>query len=190
MSARRWLVAVVALDVAAVGVPRSAAAQTPEMTLARAVAALEATETERGVELLREAIATAPRATPSALRGNAEVRLAVASWSLGFFDSATVHFQAAVSADPFVTLDPEQFNPDLRAVFHAVRRATLVLGVRATGHGPGAEDGTLARLGRRAQARASALPAGAHGTRQPRHAARDHGGRFDRHGGAAAPCGR
>ncbi len=131
ISARRWLVAVVALDVAAVGVPRSAAAQTPEMTLARAVAALEATETERGVELLREAIATAPRATPSALRGNAEVRLAVASWSLGFFDSATVHFQAAVSADPFVTLDPEQFNPDLRAVFHAVRRATLVLGVRA-----------------------------------------------------------
>ncbi len=130
MSVPRWVMAALALGLVAGAFPRRADAQTPDGTLARAVAALEATETERGVELLRQAIAAAPRATSSALRRNAEVYLAVASWSVGLFDSATVHFQAAIGADPFTTLDPEQFNPDLLAFFRAVRRATLVLGVR------------------------------------------------------------
>lgn len=91
--------------------------------LARAVAALEATETERAIELLRQVDAT--------LRRDAQLHLAVAAWSLGLFDSASVHFQSAISADPFTHLDPEAFNPDLRTLFRAARHGTVALGVRA-----------------------------------------------------------
>jgi hypothetical protein len=131
IGAPRGVLVVLALDLAVSLLPLPAQAQTADVTLARAVAALEATETERGVELLRQLVTTPPSTTPAALRREAELRLAVAIWSLGLYDSATVHFGAAISADPFVTLEPEQFNPDLLAAFRAAKRVTLVLGVRA-----------------------------------------------------------
>src|SRR6266571_258567 len=131
MSTCRSVCAVLALGLVASAVPLRAQGQSPDVMLARAVAALEATETERGVELLRQLVATLPPTAPGALRRDAQLRLAVACGSLGLFDSATVHFQAAIGADPFTTLDPEQFNPDLLAVFRAAKRATLALGVRA-----------------------------------------------------------
>ncbi|HYT03716.1 MAG TPA: hypothetical protein VEM13_02390 [Gemmatimonadales bacterium] len=131
MSTCRLVCAVLALGLVASAVPLRAQGQSPDVMLARAVAALEATETERGVELLRQLVATLPPTAPGALRRDAQLRLAVACGSLGLFDSATVHFQAAIGADPFATLDPEQFNPDLLAVFRAAKRATLALGVRA-----------------------------------------------------------
>lgn len=103
----------------------AAEAPTPD-AFARAVAALEATETERAVELLRQLVAT-----PATARPNVQLRLAVAHWSLGLFDSAGVHFQAAISADPFTRLDPETFNPDLLTFLSAARRTTRAVGVRA-----------------------------------------------------------
>jgi hypothetical protein len=129
-SARRWGLAALAFGLAAR--PASLAAQVPAPgeTLTRAVAALEATETERAVELLRQLVATLPPAAPSTLRRDAQLQLAVASWSLGLFDSASVHFQRAITADPFGSLDPETFNPDLVAFFRAAKRATLAIGVR------------------------------------------------------------
>ncbi len=108
-----------------------AARQPGGETLARAMAALEATETEGAMELLRQILATPPAAGLSTLQRDAQVQLGVASWSLGLYDSASVHFQAAISADPFTSLDPETFNPDLLALFRAARRATLAIGVRA-----------------------------------------------------------
>jgi hypothetical protein len=130
MRARRWAVVVLGLGLAA---PPSLAAQTPkpEETLARAAAALDATETERAVELLRQLVATLPPTAPVTLRRDAQLQLAIANWSLGLFDSASVHLQAAISADPFTRLDPEEFNPDLRALFRAAKSAMLVIGVRA-----------------------------------------------------------
>lgn len=92
-------------------------------TLARAVAALEATETERAVELLRQ--------VPAILQRDAQLYLAVAAWSLGLFDSASAHLQTAIRADAFTSLNPETFNPDLRTLFRAARRGTLAVGVRA-----------------------------------------------------------
>jgi len=108
-----------------------AARQPGGETLARAMAALEATETEGAMELLRQILATPPAAGLSTLQREAQVQLGVANWSLGLYDSASVHFQAAISADPFTSLDPETFNPDLLALFRAARRATLAIGVRA-----------------------------------------------------------
>jgi hypothetical protein len=92
---------------------------------------LEATETERAIELLGQLVATLPPPpTLSALRRDAQLQLGVASWSLGLFDSASVHFQRALTADPFTSLDPETFNPDLLAFFRAAKRATFAIGVR------------------------------------------------------------
>ena len=98
--------------------------------LARAMAALEATETEGAVELLHQILATPPAAPLSTLQRDAQVQLGVASWSLGLYDSASVHFQAAISIDPFTSLDRETFNPDLLALFRAAKRATFAIGVR------------------------------------------------------------
>ena len=113
--------------------PAQLTAQAPAAgeTLARAVAALETTETERAVELLRQLVATLPPPPAlSTLRRDAQLQLGVASWSLGLFDSASVHFQRAITADPFGSFDPEMFNPDLVAFFRAARRAAFAIGVR------------------------------------------------------------
>jgi len=130
-AAYRCVLVALALGLGPRVAPLRAQAQAPDVTLARAVAALDATETERGVELLRQLVATLSPATPSTLRRDAQLRLAVAGWSLGLFDSASVHFQAAITADPFTNLDPEQFNPDLLAAFRAAKRTTPALGLRA-----------------------------------------------------------
>jgi hypothetical protein len=121
------------LGFALVGHTTSLVAQTPkpEDMFARAVAALEATETERAVDLLRQLVASLSPAGPVTLRRDARLQLAIASWSLGLFDSASIHIQAAVKADPFTRLDVEQFNPDFTALFQAVKRSMLVVGVRA-----------------------------------------------------------
>ncbi|HYZ01700.1 MAG TPA: hypothetical protein VFA92_09410, partial [Candidatus Binatia bacterium] len=131
MSAHRWTRAAAALVLVAGTVRGRAQAQSSDPTLARAVASLEVTETERGVELLRQLITTLPTTAPAALRRDAQVHLAIADWSLGLFDSASAHLRAAVTADPFVHLDGEEFNPDLVAALRAARRAVAALGVRA-----------------------------------------------------------
>jgi hypothetical protein len=108
--------------------PRADPQPVGDETLAGAVAAMEATETERAVELLRHLASTLPSAT---VRRDAQVQLAVASWSLGLFDSAGTHFQAAISTDPFTSPDPETLNPDLIVLFRAARRGAFAMGVHA-----------------------------------------------------------
>lgn len=102
-----------------------------EPLLARAVAMLDATQPERAAELLRRLLAGLPATAPLTIRREAHLGLATASWSLGLLDSAAVHFQAAVSVDAFLQLDPETFNPDLVAAFRTARRAMVAVGVRA-----------------------------------------------------------
>ena len=112
------------------GVPRLGAQGRPEPLLARAVAMLDATEPERAVELLRQLLLGLPSTAPTALRSEAHLRIATASWSLGLLDSAAVHFQAAVREDAFLRLDPELYNPELVTAFRASRRAIVAVGVR------------------------------------------------------------
>ena len=101
-----------------------------EQLLARAVAALDATEPERAVELLRQLLVGLPPMASPALRREAHLRLATASWSLGLLDSAAVHLQAVVREDAFVQLDPDVYNPELVTAFRAARRAMVAVSVR------------------------------------------------------------
>jgi len=121
---------VIGLGSSVAGVRPLAAQGTPEPPLARAVAMLDATEPERAIELLRQLLLGLPPAAPSALRSEAHLRLAAASWSLGFLDSAAAHFQAAVREDAFLRLDPDVYNPELVLAFRASRRAIVAVGVR------------------------------------------------------------
>ena len=84
------------------------------------LAAVFATEVERAVDLLRQ------------IERGAHAHLARASWALGAWDSAAVQLQHAVREDPFLTLDRNAFNPELVALYEATRRATPVLGLRAS----------------------------------------------------------
>ncbi|HYT82146.1 MAG TPA: hypothetical protein VEK86_01755 [Gemmatimonadales bacterium] len=128
---RRWALVALGCGLAGALTPAAAQAPTPGETLARAAAAMAATETERAVELLRDLVASLGPRAPSTLRRDAHLQLGVASWSLGLYDSAGVHVQAAISAEPSTTLDPEESNPDFLTLFRAVKRATLAISVRA-----------------------------------------------------------
>lgn len=131
MSMRPVPMLAVALAFAARSLPLTLQAQgpTPDQLLTRAIATLRATETERGVELLRQLVA-APAASPG-VRLEARLQLAAASWALGLYDSATAHFQAAIRQNPFVRADPEAFHPDLVTAFQAAKRATIAVGLQA-----------------------------------------------------------
>jgi hypothetical protein len=102
----------------------------PEELLARAVAMSDAGEPERTVELLRQLLNGLPAGAAPPLRREAHLRLAMTSWSLGLLDSAAVHFQAVVRADPFLRLDPDDYNPELLTAFDAARRTVIAVGVR------------------------------------------------------------
>jgi hypothetical protein len=112
------------------GVRPLGAQGTPEELLARAVAMSNATEPERAVELLRQLLNALPPAAAPAVRREADLRLALTSWSLGLLDSAAVHFQAVVQQDAFLRLDPDDYNPELVTAFDAARRTVVAVGVR------------------------------------------------------------
>ncbi len=106
-----------------------AQAPNPEELLRRARQALQANETERGVELLRQALAT-QAAGASPLRVETELELATASWALGRYDSATVHFQEAIRLDPTARLGAEEHSAELVRAFEVARRTTAAVGLR------------------------------------------------------------
>ena len=94
-----------------------------------ALAALDGGQTERGALLLRERLSAE---TPLAVtaRATALARLAEAAWSLGLRDSARAYLRDLVQADPFLSVPPDLFNPDLDAVYVLVRRATPAIAIR------------------------------------------------------------
>lgn len=94
-----------------------------------ALAALDSAQTERGVELLRSLLGAQPPLTRG--RTIALARLAETTWSLGERDSARATLRQLVQADPFYLPPPDLFNPELRVVYSAVRRATPAVAIRA-----------------------------------------------------------
>lgn len=104
--------------------------QTFEARLERALAALDSTETERGVDSLLVLLASPAPAAPRAILARAHLHLAAASWALGFRDSAAVHLRDAVRANPFAVPDPDIFNPDIVAAFRQARRSVRALDLR------------------------------------------------------------
>ncbi len=103
---------------------------TLEQQLARALATLDSTETERGTQLLHEFLVALPPDAPTVLRVRAHLHLAVASLSLGLRDSAITQFREMVRANPFATPDPSLFNPDVLAAYREARRTTRALALR------------------------------------------------------------
>lgn len=101
-----------------------------EERLARAIAALDSAEVERGVDLLRQLLASGDPAAPRSAIARAHLHLAAASLALGLRDSATAHLREMVRANPFGVPDTLVFNPDLLSQFRRVRRATPALDFR------------------------------------------------------------
>lgn len=95
-----------------------------------ALAALDAGYIERGALLLRERL-SAPAPLAVAARATALARLAETAWSLGTRDSARAYLRELVAVDPFYTPPSDLFNPDLRAAYRRVRRATAAIAIRA-----------------------------------------------------------
>ncbi len=108
-------------------------ASTPDPAIAGAAATLDSTETERGADLLRQALPGLDSAASPALGGRARVLLASAEWALGFRDSTAFYFREAVRRNPFFEPDSEILNPDLLAALARAKRATVVLGLKAPG---------------------------------------------------------
>ncbi|HEX9729765.1 MAG TPA: hypothetical protein VGA37_14790 [Gemmatimonadales bacterium] len=105
--------------------------QDSEDRLARAVAALDATEVEAAKRILRELGAELTSRTPADLATEVYIRLGVIYVSETLLDSAAAEFAAAVRRNPFVRMDPERYNPDVIQAFEEARRATPALGLRA-----------------------------------------------------------
>jgi len=108
----------------------AAQAPNPEDLLRRARQALQANETERGVELLRQALAAQAATGASPLRVETELELATTSWALGRYDSATVHFQEAIRLDPTARLGVEEHSSEVVRAFEVARRTTPAVGLR------------------------------------------------------------
>jgi hypothetical protein len=122
--------AVLSLVVAGGMVTGVEAQRPPEQLLASALAVLDSSETERGIELLRQLLATLPASASRDVRLTALIRAAEVSAALGLTDSARGYFRAAVRLEPFVILSVENVNPDVVALFTATKRLTAVVGVR------------------------------------------------------------
>ena len=104
-----------------------------------ALATLDGAEIERGTLLVREWLTATPLAAVG--RATALARLAEATWSLGMKDSARAHLREIFAADPFYSPPADLFNPELRAAYQHVRRATAAIAIRA------ARDTVLTPLG-------------------------------------------
>lgn len=102
---------------------------TGDPRLDSALATLDAGETERGTQLLRQRLETVPRAIGLA-------RLAEATWSLAGGeagrDSARMYLRDLVRLNPFYTPPSDAFNPEYQAAYAMVRRETPVIALRAT----------------------------------------------------------
>ncbi|MGH7568059.1 MAG: PEGA domain-containing protein [Gemmatimonadales bacterium] len=98
---------------------------TGDARLDSALSALDAAETERGLQLLRQRMETQPR-------GIGLARLAEATWSLGARDSARTYLRDLVRLDPFYTPPSDAFNPEYRAAYAKVRRETPVIALRTS----------------------------------------------------------
>lgn len=124
-------------SMAAVGVAISMSTQcllgqSRELSLrvTHAVALLDSSHTERGIDSLRALLAQWPRDGAVHLRVRANIHLGAASLTLGLRDSALMHFAEAVGLNPFAVPDPEVFNPEVTTAFREVRASTAVVGVR------------------------------------------------------------
>ena len=98
--------------------------------LDRAIAAFDSAQIERAVTLLRSLTTEFQPTVPVDLRVATHLLLGEAYWSLGFADSALRHFGTAVERDPFVKLDADLHNPELREAFSRAKRSTIALGLR------------------------------------------------------------
>ncbi len=98
--------------------------------LERALAILDSTETERGMDSLRALLVSVDPGVPSQLVVRAYLHLAAASWALGLRDSAVAYLREVVRANPFAVPDPEIFNPEIVAAFRQTRRSTPALDLR------------------------------------------------------------
>ena len=96
-----------------------------------AFAMLQAGETERGVQVLRDLLSARQPSFPAAVRGRALARLAESTWSLSAKDAARASLRELVQVDPFYTPPADQFNPELHAAYTHVRRQTPVIAIRA-----------------------------------------------------------
>lgn len=130
---RRWSLALA--WVLSIGLPgRGGQAQVTDpvdSVLQHATAALDSSNTERAVDLLRQLISSFPAGTVREQRARAHIQLAVASWALQQPDSTRVHFRSAVRWDPFARLAPDLYNPEISSLFQAARETTTSVGLRA-----------------------------------------------------------
>lgn len=97
----------------------------------RAVAALDRGDTERGAVLLRQWLSADAAGAPEGAQSLALARLADVAWSLGLRDSARAYLRDLLQADPFFSVPPDLFNPELDAAYGRVRRETPAIAIRA-----------------------------------------------------------
>jgi len=104
---------------------------TGDPQLDRALAALDRGDTERGVVLLRQWLSADAAGAPQGTQSLALARLGEVAWSLGLRDSARAYLRDLVQTDPFYSVPPDLFNPELDAAFGRVRRETPAIAIQA-----------------------------------------------------------
>lgn len=121
----RWLITtlgfVFLLSPCAVHSQESAA----RLLLERAMAAIDSTEVERGVDLLRRAYAALPERAPIDLRTRILVNLAAVHVSLGNQEDAFQTFRRVLAIEPFYAVDTVRFNPLVHRALVEARRGLL-----------------------------------------------------------------
>jgi tetratricopeptide (TPR) repeat protein len=111
--------------------PALAAAQGAEESIAKAITAYENLEVERALNLFQQVVSpTSPFPVTEAQRVIAYKYMGAALATLGKADSAITFFQAAITRDPFVDLDPTKFIDKERAAFEAARKSVFRVAVR------------------------------------------------------------
>ncbi|MGI8497608.1 MAG: hypothetical protein ACR2OG_08525 [Gemmatimonadaceae bacterium] len=140
----RLVLSFVAVMLLIAGPSALAAQRAPEETLQRAVILYEELQLERAVVLFRQVTSPSQAGHTSVeQRTQAHKYLGATFALLRQRDSALVHFEAAVQADPFLDLDERNFTAVERQLFLESRRRTFALGVRPasdTAIAPGAEQ--------------------------------------------------
>jgi len=104
---------------------------TGDPQLDRALTALDGADTERGAVLLRQWLSADAAGAPEGAQSLVLARLADVAWSLGLRDSARAYLRDLIQADPFFSVPPDLFNPELDAVYGRVRRETRAIAIRA-----------------------------------------------------------
>jgi hypothetical protein len=97
----------------------------------RAVELLRGMETERAITMLQQLLDVMRSSPEPDFKADVLVHLATAHFAMGSRDSAELVFGEAIQTQPFLTMDPEEHNPDLISAFRRVRSTTPVLGLRS-----------------------------------------------------------